>query len=67
MKWDDDLPEDWEDVDDEPPEVETEDLTISRLRAGFVARPADAGVGASDVSIYSTVVEPLEPELGDPA
>lgn len=62
MKWDSDLPENWDDAPANPPEVETPELEIVAVNGGAVARPTeepdDGNVGTN--SVFSSEVEDLE-------
>ncbi len=61
MKWNDQLPEDWEDAPDDPPHEEPQPVKLEKLHSGWVVRPVDAGAGASSVAVYSTVSINAEP------
>jgi len=51
LKWRDDLPEDWDDAPDEPPEGE-DDFVIESLGQGVIMLPIEASVCGGNTESY---------------
>lgn len=65
MQWRDDLPTDWDDAPENPPRVDRMPVKLSRLSDGYVLRPTLTPEEGSESShsIYSTVIEDVEPAI----